>query len=756
MIENSKYDSIFNNSHTPMLIIDSETGSIKDGNSAACDYYGYSRDKLLEMNISDINIMSPQQIHEEMQKAKKDFRKYFRFRHKLSDGSIKDVEVYSGPVIVDGEHLLFSIIHDIEDKKQMEQRIQIQETYFSSLYENTPEAIAILDNDFRVISINESFERIFQYSIEEIRGVNITEVICEKWFYDESAYFKDSIKRGEFVRQETLRRRKDGTLIDVSFLGYPIISHMEQIGVYAVYSDLSRIKEERMEYERYLKEAKQKAEEASRFKTQFIANMTHEIRTPINGIIGIIELLEETHITEEQQEYFHMLKYSADRLASLINSVLDISKIEVGKLELRNVRFNLRRLVEDAAVYYRILAEKKGLGLTYSIDTDIPAVLIGDPDKLNQVLFNLLSNAVKFTDEGQVAIYARRNGIAEGNVSIEFSVRDTGVGIPEEETQNIFEDFYQLGTISNKGNSGSGLGLSIASKLTRLMGSDIRVESNPGKGSTFSFAIEFPLPEPQESLVSKREKPVKDSRGFTGLNILVVEDDEINRKIIGAILERNRCSVTAVQNGAEALRIIDNQSFDLILMDIYMPEVNGCDTARIIRSKEAGAGRHTPIIAITAALQKEEKESYKEAGIDGYIAKPFNSGQLCSKMEEVLNRGRKEIYNLKPLIDRLEGDNELLNAILDEVVSSEYEDELFGCMEEYIEKKDMERLKKHIHKFKGSLSYFQADSINKIFDALKKACEDCNISTLNELCEKLKVEYGVLKEQLSKYNNPNK
>ncbi len=241
--QGNRYDSIFNNKHTPMLIIDSETGKIRDGNLAAFNYYGYSRDKFLKLKITDINTLSQQEVFEEMKRAKKEKRKYFRFRHRLSNNEIKDVEVYSGPIVVDGESLLFSIIHDVEDKREMEQKIRIQESYFNSLYENAPEAIAMLDNEFKVISVNDSFERIFLYSIDEIKNRNITEVLCEEEFYDESTYFKDSIKRGEFVREETLRRAKDGRFVYVSFRGYPIMSNGEQIGVYGVYSDLSNAKE---------------------------------------------------------------------------------------------------------------------------------------------------------------------------------------------------------------------------------------------------------------------------------------------------------------------------------------------------------------------------------------------------------------------------------------------------------------------------------------------------------------------------------
>lgn len=542
-----------------------------------------------------INTLNQKQVHEEMRKAKKEGRKYFRFKHRLCSGEIRDVEVYSGPVTVGEESLLFSIIHDVEDKREMERKMLLQESYFKSLFENSPEGIAILDKEYRIININKSFERIFKCCIDEIRHRNITEVICEEKFYDESTYFKDSINRGEFVRKETLRRRKDGTLVDISFLGYPIMSNGVQIGVYGVYSDISKIKREKEEYEEQLKKAKLKAEEDSKFKSQFIANMTHEIRTPMNGIVGIIELLEDTKLSDEQKEYFQMLRYSADRLSALINDVLDISKIEAGKLELRNVRFNVKNLLDDAASYYKIQAGRKGLDLNCSIDKAIPDFLIGDPDKLIQVLLNLLSNAVKFTEAGHIDMLVKVVEKDDCSVKINFSIRDTGIGIPKEKTGRIFEDFFRLEAVKNRKYGGTGLGLSISRKLVQVMGSDIDVESEPGEGCTFSFTLKFRVSKLQGNSPRHRADRPKVNMGiYPALNILVVEDDSINRRVLKGLLEKNRCNVTLAENGEEALNILEKRGFDVIFMDIYMPEMNGYEAAELIRKRENLTDKYTP------------------------------------------------------------------------------------------------------------------------------------------------------------------
>lgn len=871
-MKEKEHYNIFDNGHTPMLIIDSDSGEIKDANRAACSYYGYGLDKLLELKITDINTLSQHEVFDEMLRARKEDRKFFRFKHRLANGEVKEVEVYSGPLADEGGRLLFSIIHDIEDKRAMEHKIKQQQSYFESLYEHCPEAIVMLDNDFRIMNINRSFERIFQYGIDEIRYKDITEVLCEKRFYDESTYFKDCIERGEFIRKEIQRKRKDGSLVEVSFLGYPIFNNGKQMGVYGFYYDMTKIKEEKKEqekriqmyinilrstintntdtiavfrpdfsvalvneagcryfglpndslegmnwneiirsrfadddhyavkaietkqsysietwfsdtdqyfywrcdpifneegellliverirditekkkYEEQLKAAKLRAEETSRFKSRFIASMTHEIRTPMNGIVGIIDLLQDTRLCDEQKEYLQMLKYSAGRLSSIINDVLDISKIEAGKLELRNIKFNIKKLVNDAARYFKVQAGRKGLDLNCHLAPGIPDFLMGDPDKLNQILFNLLSNAVKFTDTGRINIDIRLVASDESKVSLYFAISDTGIGIPKEKLGSVFEDFYQLENIKNRKHSGTGLGLPIARKLAQLMGSDIILESEHKKGCTFSFTVAFPVPLLQDlPVISEPDGKGHVAEVLSAFNILIVEDDSINQKILKKLLERSGINVTLAANGKEALRILEKRVFDVILMDIYMPEMNGCDTTKKIREKEAGTGRYTPIIALTAAVQYEEREKYYEAGIDDCIAKPCGRNQIYSVIARVLkSKYQTEVFSLESLVDRLEGDYELARDIIEEVVSGSYEKELFDGIEKYLKEKDLEKLSSHIHKFKGSLSHFQVGSIDEVLGEIKEKCKTSSFSDIEKLCGSLKQEYKRLKECL--------
>lgn len=870
------YSSIFNNSHTPMLIIDSKSGEIRDVNLVACSFYGYSIEAFRKLNISDINILSRQKILEKMAAAKRVGSVYYNFIHRLSTGELREVEVYSGPIIINGEELLLSIVHDIQYKKDMEQKFQIQQSYFKGLFENSPEGVAILDNEFRIININESFTRIFQFTLDEIRNQNVTKVICEEKFYDESTYFKDSVKRGEFVRKEIQRARKDGKLLDISFLAYPIISDGEQIGVYAIYADLTKAKEEKREqdktiqlyikvlrstidsmphtvaiykpdftivhlneagrrffevhnesvegiswcnlvkgkfnnaecygdivlrtkevyltekwvqetdkyydwqcvpifnvegetilimerikditinklYEKALRESKERAEEASKFKTKFIASVAHEIRTPMNGIVGIVDLLDDTQLTNKQKEYFNMLRYSAERLSIIINDVLDIAKIESGKLEIRNRIFSISHLLNDIEKYFRIQAETKNLKLSFFLDSAIPDALYGDADKLNQVLFNLLSNAIKFTAQGQICISAEAASKRQELVLIKFSIDDTGIGIPQQQTGKIFDDFFQMDSASTREYGGSGLGLPISKKLVELMGGNIAVESEYGRGSSFSFEISFKTVEQNErkegSLDNINENP---SKILPALNILVVEDENINQQIIKSFLERENCTVITAANGKEALNIISRQCFDIILMDIYMPEIDGFELAKIIRESENYNDSYTPIIAMTAATTKEATKENAESGIDSFIAKPFTKQQLCKAIADTLDKlHKKDAYDLRPILNILEGNQQLLIDIINEIASTEYQEEFLGKIERYAAEGDFENLSKQIHKFRGSISHFQIKPLNDVLSELRECCKKQEYSLIYSSIDKLKYEYENLKSYLMEYD----
>jgi signal transduction histidine kinase/CheY-like chemotaxis protein len=387
--------------------------------------------------------------------------------------------------------------------------------------------------------------------------------------------------------------------------------------------------------EEAVQQARMRAEAADRAKTAMLANMSHEIRTPMTGIIGFADLLAATPLSADQQDYLESIRSSAYALLALINDILDLSKIEAGRLELESAPVDLGRLVENAVGLLAVRAAEKHLRLAFTIDPSTPAAILSDASRLRQVLVNLLGNAVKFTDQGGVSLWLAATRENDGRHRIEFAVSDTGPGIPPEHQERIFESFRQVDASISRRFGGTGLGLAISRSIVRQMGGSIEVESQAGRGATFRFWV--PAWAAARSEVATVRKPAiggARAAGLPPLRLLVAEDNPVNRKLAQTVLRQLGYQPDFAANGAEALDRVALHDYDAVLMDVQMPEMDGVEATRRIR-REFPPERQPRIVAMTAAAFPEDRNRCLDAGMDDYVSKPIDMEELIAALRRV-------------------------------------------------------------------------------------------------------------------------
>ncbi len=541
----------------------------------------------------------------------------------LSRGRIAKWDEEGKPMRMVGTH------QDITRQKKAEESLKRQKGALESFFAYSPDAMAHLDINQKIIKINEQFTRLFGYTEVECYQKRLNELITDEALRKEAEEINKRAENNEFIQVETDRIRKDGTRVPVVIRGGPVIVEGKIAGYQGIYTDITERKRE--EEQIYL--AKEKAEIANQIKSRFLSNMSHEIRTPMNGIHGATMLLETTPLSQDQLELLQILKDSSNRMVETVNNLLDVSRIESGKMELKEEVFELKQVVEEVMDPFLVICDNQSLICRVDTDEDVEAKIVGDRSKLSRVLYHLVSNAFKFTASGAINVNISMLRYVEPIAVYRFEVKDTGIGILQDDLPKLFQRFYQLDDTYSKSYQGTGLGLAIVQKLVALMGGTVNVESVYGKGSCFSFEIPLIVQEFSSRVV---REATKDSMKMldSNIRILVVEDDEISQTLILKVGRKLGVQIDLARNGLEAIRKFGSAPYDIVLMDVELPNINGLEVTSVIRSFEKKFGERTPIIGVSAHAMSQDRERCLEAGMNDYLSKPVDFDKLYQVIQE--------------------------------------------------------------------------------------------------------------------------
>lgn len=526
-------------------------------------------------------------------------------------------------------------VHQVELELQNEELKRVQEeledarSRYFDLYDLAPVGYCTLSDRGLILEANLAAAALLGTARSSLSGNSLTRFIFTE---DQDMYYlhrRKLFENGLPQATELRMVKNDGTVF---------WAHLEAVIAHdlsgsalcrVVLSDITGMKNSEQE----LRQAKEAAEMADFAKSQFLANMSHEIRTPLNGVMGTLQVLEMTNPTEEQKKFIAVSKISSEALLAVVNNILDYSKIEAGRMKLEKIPFSLKKVVEDASGLFQLTAAEKGLVMETFIDGNAPGILIGDPFRLRQILSNLIGNAVKYTSEGRIDVIVEKiKSLEDRKVLLKFTVMDSGIGIPEDQTGILFNSFTQVDHSNTREFGGTGLGLAISKNLVEMMSGQIWVESKVGEGSRFCFTSILESSGEGEYRIVSSEKNKPGMEQGEALRILLAEDDLVSRMVVEKFSEEKGWKVIFASNGEEAIDLLKKMQFDVILMDILMPVMDGFTATRIIRQMDGS--KNTPIIAITAYALKEDRGRCIDAGMDDYLAKPIDAEEFYAIVQK--------------------------------------------------------------------------------------------------------------------------
>ncbi len=624
--------------NNPVAVVTADlNGMIVSWNPMAEKLFGYAQEEVIGTSLDDV-VANDESLREEAcaytDQVINVGRVQVTTRRTRRDGSLVDVELLALPAIVGGVKVGFiAIYHDITERKRIEKELRQQKEYYEALFVNSPVAVATVDLDCNVVTWNPTAERLFGYSQEEVIGQNLDDLVgSDPSIWEETRTYTQQVLTLGRVQATTQRTRKDGSLVDVEVLALPVIVGEEVVGIIGIYIDIGD-----------LQEARRQAEAANQAKSAFLANMSHELRTPLNAILGFTQLMTgSANLTSEQEENLEVINRSGEYLLTLINDVLEMSKIEAGQLTLREGVFDLHHLLRDLEQMFRLRADAKGLELCFVVADGVPRYVQSDEGKLRQALSNLLGNAVKFTQAGSVVLRVTAPSSSMKTATLQFEVEDTGPGIVPEDLESVFDPFVQA-SAGDGSQEGSGLGLSISRQFVRMMGGDLSVISEPGKGSTFRLDILAGLVRPDASEIRATRpgrrvlglEPGQRAPDGSRFRLLVTEDRKTNRHLLIQLLEPVGFEVRGAANGQEALDLWADWKPHLIWMDMRMPIMDGYEATR--RIKATLEGQSTVIVALTAFAFKEDRERILAGGCDDIVSKPFRADEIFHMLTKHLD-----------------------------------------------------------------------------------------------------------------------
>jgi PAS domain S-box-containing protein len=603
-------------------------GRILMANPAAARVLGVPRDMLLGRQLNDIAHPDDLKLLEaESKRRKHGERSVYEFRVvRPDDGAVRTIQVTATPLMDAQKHFQGSlgIFRDVTADRQMQQRVRL----LAHTLESVDEAVVICGADDRIVFVNRSFQRTYGYDERELVGQPIGKVRSPLTPPEAVAAILPATLAGGW-RGEVWNRRKDGSDFLILLTTAAVMDDSGRLeATVGVVRDIT----EQRRFEAELKRAKEQAERANKAKSEFLATISHEIRTPMNGVIGMTSVLLETELNETQREFAEIVRKSADVLLSIINDILDFSRLEAGKMPIESLPFDLGAIASEVRDMLARKAGSSGVSLSIEYPADVPRRFVGDGGRIRQVLMNLVSNALKFTPSGGVRIEVECEGVESSQAEMRVSVHDTGVGIPEDKLDLIFDKFSQVDSSNTRRYGGTGLGLAIVKELVDLMNGTVGVKSQPGEGSTFWFTLPLSVDCTRTPAKAERVTGVA-SRPGTLPRVLLAEDNPDNREVASAMLRRLGFGTDVAADGREAVEKCARGQYDLVLMDCQMPEMDGYDATGELRRRE-GRGRRVPIIAHTANAREGTRERCLAAGMDDYLVKPVKLDDLRSVLRK--------------------------------------------------------------------------------------------------------------------------